>query len=100
VIDENQMTDEVQPTESHAESSTATEAEQQTPQAEKPVNQEAVNKRFNEITAQKYEEKARADEAERKLAELQLQQQQFTPQAEIQSAPPQAQIEPPSHDLL
>ncbi len=56
---------------SSVDSSTTTEAQpEQNSEAAKPVNQEAVNKRFNEITAQKYEFKSRAEAAEQKIQEL------------------------------
>jgi hypothetical protein len=69
-VEVNPLTQEETPIEGEAktgeESPTSVEA-----QEERPINQEAVQERFNKITAEKYEEKRRADELERQLKELQ-----------------------------
>lgn len=48
---------------------------------EKPINQEAVQKRINEITTDKYAEKRRADDLERQLKELQGKQKAIPSEA-------------------
>lgn len=52
----------------NAETSEETDEEEQKP--EKPINQEAVQKRIDEITFEKYEEKRKREELEKKLADL------------------------------
>ena len=85
--------------EAQADSSPASEVEhEQNTEAEKPINQEAVNKRINDITAQKYEEKARADALEKRLKELES-QVSAPSQAGQEIAPPSANVEAPSVDL-
>ena len=84
---------------SPVDSSTTSPASEETATADpKPINQEAVDKRFNKITAQKYEQQTRADTAERELADLRLKMSQPAP-AEIQVEAPQSTTRP-SQDLL
>ncbi len=94
------MTEEAQAP-STVDSSTTNDVEhEQNPQAEKPINQAAVDKRFNEITAQKYEYKNQADAAVKELAELKAANQATpAPAGNQNNATPQA-LKPPSQDLF
>lgn len=84
---------------SPVDSSTTSPASEETANTDpKPINQEAVDKRFNKITAQKYEQQTRADVAEKELADLRLKMSQPAP-AEIQVEAPQSTTRP-SQDLL
>lgn len=86
---------------SNVDSSTTSGVEhEQILQAEKPVNQEAVNKRFNKLSAEKYEYKAQAEKFEKENEELRKMQppSQALAGAE-QSTPPQV-LKPPSQDLF
>ncbi len=86
---------------SNVDSSTTSEVQhEQDAQAETPINQEAVDKRFNKITAQKYEYKNQADAAVKELAEFKAAHQATNAPAGNQgNATPQA-LKPPSQELF
>jgi hypothetical protein len=96
------MNDEAQANSPVESSPTSPASEPSANAEEKPVNQEAVQKRINDITAQRYEEKARADNAEKQLANLQAQQAQTpaAPAGEVPAAQPPAAIERPNPELI
>lgn len=87
--------------ESPSESSPDSLASEQTANVdEKPINQEAVNKRFNKLAEEKWTERNRANAAEKELAALKAKQTQPVPVEVIPVETPQSTIEPPNDDLL
>lgn len=84
--DEEETTDKTQSEEPSAESP----EEQQTPESKEEsfINQEAVNKRINEITFQKYEEKRKREQLETELNQLRLKLEDRKKESEDIPIPP------------